>query len=57
MMGKMAEEMAGVIRMAMVGMMEQQKQRRQSQGINEGPWGINLRGDLGDDGDGGRDTG
>ena len=57
MMGKMAEEMAGVMTMSAVGMRERQRQRRRIHGRNKALWEINFREERGDDGDGGGDEG
>ena len=56
MMGKIVEDMAGVIIMAAVGMREQQKQRRRRHGRNKGQWEINFRGKCGGDEYGGGDV-
>ena len=50
MMGKMAEYISGVMKMADVGMRERQKQRRRRQGRDEVLWEINFGEDCGDDG-------
>ena len=52
MMGKITEEMAGVMRVATLVIRERQKQQHRRHSRNEGPWEINFGEERGDDGNG-----